>query len=112
MIVPLLLLLTASPAPGPAPTADPCNHPARATYISPPVYPRGHYTNKRVEVVLRIQIAPDGTIDGGGVATSSGDAAFDGAAIQAAELSRFEPKVADCHPVAGTYLFKVTFMPH
>lgn len=101
---------TAEPNPGA--TMDPCNHPARATYAAPAVYPRGHYTNKPVPVVVKIDITTDGTIDGGGVVKSSGDAAFDGAAIEAAELSRFEPKVVNCHPVAATYLFKVTFLPH
>jgi TonB family protein len=98
--------------PGAGGPPDACNHPAQPTYLSPPVYPRGHFTNKPVQVELRIEIAPDGTIANGNVATSSGDAAFDAAAIQAAELSRFEPKKVNCRPVAGTYIFKVTFMPH
>lgn len=101
--------------PTPSATATPCSTPYReatVTHLAEPFYPRGYYPSKPVTVVVQVTIAPDGTIAGGHVTQSGGNAAFDGSAVQAVEESRFAPKLVDCKAVEGTYLFKVTFRSH
>ncbi len=110
MIVSCIRMVHLSPAPAVSASPQPCYRDAKPTYISEPIYPRGYYPDK-ADVTVRLVIGPDGNLSGGGVLQSSGIAAFDASAIQAAELSRFEPKIVDCKPVTATYLFRVTFRP-
>jgi TonB family protein len=81
-------------------------------HLVEPFYPRGYYPPQPVTVVVQVTIAPDGTIAGGRVVQSAGNAAFDGSAVRSVEESTFAPKLVDCKPVEGTYLFKVTFRAH
>ncbi|MBV8149711.1 MAG: energy transducer TonB [Candidatus Eremiobacteraeota bacterium] len=43
---------------------------------------------------------------------SSGDPNVDHAVLAAAEKSKYSPKLANCTPVQGTYLFRADFAPY
>lgn len=73
------------------------------------VTPYGVSIGKPVVAVVRVVIAPDGTLAGGGIEHSTGNAALDGAAVYAVETSRFEPAIRDCKPVQATYVYLITF---
>lgn len=109
MLYPLLVLALASPQPAGSPACAERNREARAVQLSQVEWPRGYNTTHPVDVVIELMIGTDGTITGGHVQQSSGITAFDAAAVQSAEQSKFEPKLVDCKPVVATYLFKVTF---
>lgn len=99
----------------PSATATVCPTPNRAAtvvHLAAPLYPRGYYSSKPVTVAVQVTIGPDGTITGGHVAQSSGVTAFDASAVQSVEESTFAPKLVNCKPVEGTYLFRVTFRSH
>lgn len=108
----LLLLATAIPQPSASPACATPHREATVKELVPPQWPRGYYTAQPVEVVLQLTIGEDGSITAGHVTQSSGVAAYDAAAAQSAEESRFEPKLVDCKATVGTYLFKVTFRSH
>lgn len=57
---------------------------------------------------VRVTVAPDGKVTKTVVADSSGDPAIRKAALSAAARSTFSPKMVNCKPVAGTYLFRFT----
>ncbi len=60
---------------------------------------------------IKVTIMPDGRIVDATVFKSSGIAAFDIAAMDAAARSTYRPKIAYCRPTIGIYLFKVTYVP-
>ncbi len=61
------------------------------------------------ESVIIVTILPSGNVGSARVFKSSGNVAFDIAAIQAAEASTYKPRIAYCRPTIGDYLFKVTY---
>jgi TonB family protein len=109
------LLAAASPAPSAAPSATPvpCN---RDVTIQTPVTPDYPDALRRANVG-EVRVAIDVTVNANGkvaserILESSGLDAADQAALAAASQSTYLPKMVDCKPVAGHYLFKVTFDP-
>lgn len=65
-----------------------------------------------VTVSIEVTIAPSGSLETATVSQSSNNAALDNAAVAAAKQSTYAPKIVNCTPVEGQYLFKVTFDPN
>jgi TonB family protein len=82
-----------------------CNAPAMVTAPVPPRPPAG---TKSGWADIKVTVSPNGSVTKAVVAHSSGDPAINKAAIDAATASTFSPKMVNCKPVAGTYLFRVT----
>ncbi|MHB8151607.1 MAG: TonB family protein, partial [Bacillati bacterium] len=86
--------------------------PAKALKAVVPRFPMG-YRNMSAPllVLVRVSIDHTGKLLGTSVWGSSGVAAFDDAAVDAARASRYQPGTAFCRPVAGSYLFVSQFLP-
>jgi protein TonB len=65
-----------------------------------------------VQVAVEVTISPTGSLVGTKIAQSGGNMALDNAALAAARQSTYSPKIVNCQPVQGDYLFKVTFDPN
>jgi protein TonB len=113
---------TAAPAP-PAPTAPPgtpkpaCKTPYQdATVVqqAQPEYPDQAREQGlgEVQVAVRVTIGPSGSLVNAAIAQSAGNMALDQAALAAARQSTYAPKIVNCEPVTGDYLFRVTFDPN
>ena len=70
------------------------------------VHPAGKLTS-----IIDVAVAADGTPTAFRRDQGSGNAAMDDAAMKAAKESSYLPKIADCKPVAGHYLFRLVFDP-
>jgi TonB family protein len=89
-----------------------CAHPnSDAQVVTPmePALPHGLKLRGMVNVV--VTIAPSGHVTNASVSHSSGNAAVDGAVVDAARHSTYSPKIVDCAPVQGRYVFHVEFAP-
>jgi TonB family protein len=113
---------SAAPAP-PAPTEPPgtpkpaCKTPyqdATATNPVTPDYPDSarEMGLGEVQVTVEVTIGPSGNLQDAKIAQSGNNMAIDQAALSAARQSTYAPKIVNCQPVVGTYLFKVTFDPN
>lgn len=104
----LLALQTAAPA------NRQCNRDATTTTAAPPDYPEAARAAGLgpTMVSVRVYLSPKGTISELRVANSSGNVYLDQAAIRAAAQSTFSPRIKNCKPTFGLYLYKVTFNPN
>lgn len=66
---------------------------------------------QKTSVQVAVTIGPNGRVVGAKVFRSSGDIAVDNAVLTAAEKSTYSPKLVNCRPVQGTYLFKADVAP-
>ena len=64
-----------------------------------------------VSVEIEVTIGPDGEIKDAEVYRSSTNLAIDQSALRAARASTYAPKIVNCNPVAGRYLFRADFSP-
>jgi len=102
------------PAPPPPPAA-----PRAAVYRAPervaergsaPVYPlRARRLGLEGRLILRLEVAADGSVAEVAVLESSGQAILDEAAVEAARTWVFVPARRDGRPVAGTIRVPVSF---
>ncbi|HET9393924.1 MAG TPA: energy transducer TonB [Candidatus Rubrimentiphilum sp.] len=102
-----LLLALHTPAPAN------CNRDATVTAQVAPDFPdkaRGVVVGPAT-VFISVSISPQGKIARLRVFKSSGNGDLDQAAIHAAQQSTYSPRVRNCKPASGNYLFKVTFDP-
>ncbi len=77
----------------------------------PPIYPpRAHAENLEGRVVLSLEIDLDGRVRSVEVASSSGHAILDAAAVRAVRAWRFEPARLDGQPVAWSGKLPVRFV--
>ena len=111
-----LLLAPVSLSPGPASAQTTCAVPFReATVTVPrrPVYPQSVKALNLGLLASEVEITvdPSGKVASAGIYKSSGNAAVDAAALQAANGSSYAPKLFKCQAVAGNYLFKALFEP-
>ena len=75
-----------------------------------PDYPKGaRQRGEQGDVVLEIRVNVEGTVDDVKVATSSGFAELDEAAIRAARAAKFSPARSGRDPVASTARLKLQF---
>jgi TonB family protein len=63
-------------------------------------------------VLVEVTIGPKGDLVSAAIYTSSENAAVDRAAIVAAKQSTYAPKLVNCTPVTGDYLFRILFKPN
>ena len=111
---------TAAPSQATAPPGTPkpaCRNPYQdATVVQQAQadYPESARDLGMGEVTVQVQvtIAPSGALIGTRIFQSGGNMAFDRAAMAAARESSYSPKVVNCEPVTGDYIFKVTFDPN
>lgn len=66
---------------------------------------------RAAQVTVRIDVDPDGDVTNAIVLRSSGNVDLDETALNAARGSVYAPKVVNCEPITGKYLFRVTFDP-
>jgi len=107
------------PASTPPPTPAPpkCKTPYQdATVVQQvtPDYPESARELGLGEVTVQVEvtISPSGSLQSAKLYSQSGNMALDQAALSAAKQSTYAPKVVNCDPIEGTYLFKVTFDPN
>ena len=75
-----------------------------------PDYPKGaRQRGEQGDVVLEIRVNAEGTVDDVKVATSSGFAELDEAAVKAARAAKFSPARSGHDPVASTARLKLQF---
>ena len=75
-----------------------------------PDYPKGaRQRGEQGDVILEIRVNAEGTVDDVKVATSSGFAELDEAAVRAAKVAKFSPARSGHDPVASTARLKLQF---
>ena len=84
---------------------------SKVEHIEAAVFPPGYSVTQTVEVAVKIDLDPNGSLAGEDVYVPSGNDAFDEAALRAARDSTYSAGRAFCRPAPGTYLFKVRFNP-
>ncbi len=99
---------TASPTPKPA--CDRPNVEARTlTVVEPDMPTIAVQEGATGEVGIRVDLSATGSVVGTAIERSSGNAALDAAARDAAQRSTFAPEIDDCMARGGTCLFHVDF---
>jgi TonB family protein len=78
---------------------------------APPVLSKSAKLHGSVQGSVRLTIAPNGKVISAKIDHSTGNAAADQAVLNAAKSSKYSPKIVDCKPVQGTYLFLVRLNP-
>ncbi len=107
---------TAKPA-APAATPKPaCANPnVEATVTSPvqPDYPESarDLGLGAVSVEVEVTVGPSGNLVGAKVYKSSNNMSIDQSALRAARQSTYSPKLIDCAPTTGDYIFRADFQP-
>jgi TonB family protein len=102
----------ASSAAGPASIAAACAKPdVDAAVISPAMPQQPHDLKVKGSATMRVTLAPNGSVVSVLISKSSGNAAIDKAVAVAARQSKYSPKLVNCQPVQGTYLFYASFEP-
>lgn len=73
--------------------------------------PSANSIKGRITTLVTIVVSPDGVVRTAVVRKSSGYPDADAEAVKAAKLSEYTPKMEDCHPVYGWYIFRADFEP-
>ncbi|HEY8298034.1 MAG TPA: TonB family protein [Candidatus Baltobacteraceae bacterium] len=109
MLLPLVLALATSNAPA----APNCSRQASVLHAVAPVYPDSEVNAGRgVEsALIKITLDAGGKVVKTSVYQSTGSAAFDRAALDAASASSYQAGEVDCRPVGGTFLYHAVFAP-
>jgi TonB family protein len=108
---------TGTAAPGPAATAKPaCANPnveATVTNAVQPDYPESarDLGLGAVSVEVEVTVGPSGNLVTASVYKSSSNMSIDQAALRAARQSTYSPKLINCSPTTGNYLFRADFQP-
>ena len=109
MLAVTLPLLLAQAAPNPTPSS--CQ---AETGLLKADYPKDFSPPEEggaLAATLSVAVGPDGKVEKVSIIKSSGDFSFDMASIRAAKSSFYSPKLVDCKPVEGTFLFKTSLTP-
>ena len=94
----------------PAPRQARLDAPPKLRRNIKPDYPKGaRQRGEQGDVVLEIRVNAEGTVDDVKVATSSGFAELDEAAVKAARAAKFSPARSGHDPVASTARLKLQF---
>ena len=94
------------------PQPNVCAMPFRSVTVTQhvdPTLPAGFEVTQPAQAVVRVMVGPDGSVIGAAVSQSSGDNVLDRAALQAAQATTYQPKIVDCSPAAGTYMYSWNF---
>jgi TonB family protein len=97
---------------GPSLVAATCSKPnvdATVTWAAEPKVPHG--VNLKGTAIMRVTIAPSGHVVRLSIWKSSGNVEIDKAVLDAAQKSKYSPKLVNCEPVEGAYLFRADFSP-
>jgi TonB family protein len=95
-----------------SPTATPCQAEAEVVRAIPPKdFDLWPYEGAAFYATVLVLIGPDGKVEKASLYQPSGNLQFDMASIRAAKKSTFKPKLIDCKPVEGTFLFKTSLTP-
>lgn len=76
-----------------------------------PDLPRSEMPSHKVSAIVVVKVGADGKPRGVTTYKSSGNANVDRAVITAAEKSTYTPRLVNCEPHSGVYLFKADFAP-
>ena len=96
--------------PQPAPRQARLDAPPKPKRNIKPDYPKGaRQRGEQGDVILEIRVNAEGTVDDVKVATSSGFAELDEAAVKAARAAKFSPARSGHDPVASTARLKLQF---
>lgn len=99
----------ASQWPSPRPNG-PRFHEATITQRAQPVWPASlPATTPQLMAMVEVLIGTNGVVEEASIHQSSGYPAADAAAIDAARATIYRPKVVNCRPAEGRYLFKADF---
>lgn len=112
MLLSIFLAITLQPA---TPAAAPlCTRDAIVKQQVAPDYPESARESGLgiVTAGIRVYITPQGTIGALRVLNSTGNGELDQAALRAAAQSTYLPRIKNCRPTFGLYLFKATFDPN
>ncbi|MGA8533097.1 MAG: TonB family protein [Candidatus Tumulicola sp.] len=103
---------------GPVATAKPaCANPNVEATVSnavAPDYPESALEAGvgAVQVLVEVTVGPSGNLVGTpSIYKTSGNMSIDQAAIRAARASSYSPKLVDCNPATGSYIFRADFTP-
>ena len=100
----------AASAPAVAPRQARLDAPPKPRRNIKPDYPKGaRQRGEQGDVILEIRVNSKGTVDDVKVATSSGFAELDEAAVRAAKAAKFSPARSGRDPVASTARLKLSF---
>ncbi len=103
---------TITSTPATASIASTCAKPnVDATVTSPAMPKMPHGLTVKGTATVLVTIAPNGSVKSASVSKTSGNAAIDNAVLDAARQSKYSPKLVNCQPVQGTYLFLAAFKP-
>ena len=107
-----------TPVPGtPAPTAKPaCANPNQEATVTNPMQPEYPQSAQDmglgpVTVLVQVTVGPTGSLVNAAINKSSGNMAIDQAALRAARQSQYAPKLVNCSPTTGDYIFRADFQP-
>jgi TonB family protein len=108
-----------SPGPpaAPAATAKPaCANPNQDATVTQPMSPDYPESAKSlglgpVTVLVEVSVGPSGNLVDAKVYKSSNNMAIDQAALRAARQSSYAPKLVNCSPTTGDYIFRAEFNP-
>ncbi len=101
----------------PAPPATPgCAIPFRDATLdtgATPEYPQSAIDENlgRVQVQVEVTVGPSGSLEGATIYSGSGNSAIDREALRVARESTYRPKIVNCEPTSGSYLYLVDFVP-
>lgn len=104
---------TSAPAATPKPA---CANPNVEATVTNPVQPDYPESAKdlglgAVSVDVEVVVGPSGNLISASVYKSSSNMSIDQAALRAARQSSYSPKLINCQPTTGNYLFKADFQP-
>jgi beta-lactamase regulating signal transducer with metallopeptidase domain len=76
-----------------------------------PDLPKSEMPHEKVTAIIVVSVGADGKPHGARVYKSSGNANVDHAVLVAAEKSTYTPRLVNCTPHSGIYLFRADFAP-
>jgi TonB family protein len=92
-----------------APSCGIANRDAVVVKPVKPVLPSSVHSTDVESVYVAVTIGPDGHLLNERIASSSNNPAVDRAVLDAVRMSTFAPKVINCQPTTGTYLYAFMF---
>lgn len=104
MFAAVLVLLAQTTTPSPSPCG--CQANARIVSAMYPVDFSPPGESGPIYATVAVTVGPNGNVEKAVIATTSNNLSFDAASIRAARLSKYKPKIIDCHPVESVVDFK------
>ena len=113
LIATIVLQLSSPAPPGGSVVAATCLKPNTDAFVTKAVKPElPHGMTVSGSANVEVIVGPDGHVISTTLIKSTGNATVDHAAVQAARNSSYSPKIVDCKPVQGKYVFHADFSPN